>query len=622
MKHACRLGLLVIFNSVTLTSYSQHANNWYFAHRAGITFNTNPPSALADGVMDTNEGCSAISDTNGQLLFYTDGATVWNKLHQVMPNGTNLKGNWSATNSAIIIPKPGSDSIYYIFTTGAEEANNEGYFFSEVDISLQGGLGDVTAAKNILLYSPGTEKLTAVRHSNGLDVWVITRVFGTAAWKTFKIDCNGVNTTPVTSFSDNPASVLWKDANTGCLKASPDGTKIATANSSNDLWEILQFDASTGILSNNLYFNSNFPYGVEFSPNSKFVYISNIFAENEIVGGISQYDISIHDSAAIASSKVFLGKTDGFGGALQLGPDKKIYCSVGIRSYLGAINNPDVAGIACGFTNHQLDLAFGTRTYLGLPVSFPRAVINLDADYSYIIQSDCTTIDFTDNSATTSGNITAWQWDFGDGNTAALQNPTHTYSTPGSYIVKLMVQLTNGCISDTVSKTIDIAAKPEVAFTNTEACIGQQIQFTNQTILASGTITGYSWDFGDGSTSAIESPVHTYSREGDFTATLTAFTGNGCTATSTKTFHIAPVRAFAGNDTTVVTGQPVPLHASGGKFFQWPPPDFLNKDNVFNPVAILDQDQHYRVQVTTEEGCTDYDDITIHVIKGTDIYVP
>ncbi|HEX5651606.1 MAG TPA: hypothetical protein VFX58_00940, partial [Chitinophagaceae bacterium] len=242
--------LLAVFHCFLQGLRAQHANNWYFGKRAGITFNTNPPSALADGMIDTNEGCSAISDANGQLLFYTDGATVWNKLHQVMVNGTGLKGHFSSTNSAIIIPRPGSSTLYYIFTAGEISTNNEGYFYSEVDISLDGGLGAVTGTKNILLYAPSTEKLTAVRHSNGVDVWVITRVFESPAWKAFRIDCNGVNTTPVTSFSDHPSSALWRDANAGCLKASPDGTKIAAANPLNNLWEILQFDASTGILSN------------------------------------------------------------------------------------------------------------------------------------------------------------------------------------------------------------------------------------------------------------------------------------------------------------------------------------------------------------------------------------
>ncbi|HEX5653571.1 MAG TPA: PKD domain-containing protein, partial [Chitinophagaceae bacterium] len=231
-------------------------------------------------------------------------------------------------------------------------------------------------------------------------------------------------------------------------------------------------------------------------------------------------------------------------------------------------------------------------------------------------------IQFRDSSSSDFGNITNWSWNFGDGNVATVQNPSHSYAVPGTYNVKLVVQSSNGCLSDTLSKTVTVGAIPEVLFTNTAVCIGQPIQFTNQTVLADGTITGYSWDFGDGSNAAVENPVHTYNREGDFTVTLTAITGNGCTATTTKIFHIAPVRAFAGNDTTVAIGQPLQLQASGGLDYQWTPADFLSADNIFNPIATLDKDQIYRVRVTTEEGCVGEDEIRIQVVKGPAIYVP
>jgi len=71
--------------------------------------------------MDTNEGCSVLSDSNGALLFYTVGRTVWNKFHQVMKNGTGLPGHSSSTQSALIVPKPGSEYIYFIFTNDASE---------------------------------------------------------------------------------------------------------------------------------------------------------------------------------------------------------------------------------------------------------------------------------------------------------------------------------------------------------------------------------------------------------------------------------------------------------------------------------------------------------------------
>jgi hypothetical protein len=71
-----------------------HANNWYFGQNAGITFNSGTPTALLDGLLVTNEGCTSFSDENGGLIFYTDGINVWNRNHQAMPNGCRRKRLW------------------------------------------------------------------------------------------------------------------------------------------------------------------------------------------------------------------------------------------------------------------------------------------------------------------------------------------------------------------------------------------------------------------------------------------------------------------------------------------------------------------------------------------------
>ena len=69
-------------------SCAQQGNNWYFGAYAGLTFNTNPPTALTNGSLLSEEGCATMSDAQGNLLFYTDGQTVYNKNHLAMPNGT------------------------------------------------------------------------------------------------------------------------------------------------------------------------------------------------------------------------------------------------------------------------------------------------------------------------------------------------------------------------------------------------------------------------------------------------------------------------------------------------------------------------------------------------------
>ena len=118
MKHfiyTSFLALILSFTSASLSAQNESAF-WFFGQGAGLNFNTGYPVSTPDGELYTEEGCASISTKLGELLFYTDGVNVWNKNHQVMSNGTGLTGDASSTQSAIIIPKPNSASIYYIFT--------------------------------------------------------------------------------------------------------------------------------------------------------------------------------------------------------------------------------------------------------------------------------------------------------------------------------------------------------------------------------------------------------------------------------------------------------------------------------------------------------------------------
>ena len=135
-----RRSVFILLQFIPLLIFAQgQNNNWYFGLNAGITFNTNPPSALTNGQLNTFEGCAAISDNAGNLLFYTDGTTVYNKLHAIMTNGSALFGHLSSTQSAIIVPLPGSNTIYYIFTLDAF-AGTHGVCYSIVDMTLILGL--------------------------------------------------------------------------------------------------------------------------------------------------------------------------------------------------------------------------------------------------------------------------------------------------------------------------------------------------------------------------------------------------------------------------------------------------------------------------------------------------
>src|SRR5687768_13934197 len=106
-----------------LTGYQSQAqretDHWFFGKNVGLKFDGPNYTLLPNSKINTPEGCSTISDSLGNLLFYTDGIKVWNKQHQQMPDGFGLKGDPSSSQSALIIKKPGNNPIYYIFTVAA-----------------------------------------------------------------------------------------------------------------------------------------------------------------------------------------------------------------------------------------------------------------------------------------------------------------------------------------------------------------------------------------------------------------------------------------------------------------------------------------------------------------------
>jgi len=368
-------------------AYSQReAANWYFGENAGIQFAEDGTiTALDDGQLNTVEGCSSISDGDGNLLFYTDGSLVYNSEHNIMVNGTGLLGDLSSSQSAIVVPKPDDTNIYYIFTVGSNQSFT-GLKYSIVDITLDSGRGAITL-KNVNLLAQCAEKIAAVlKDCQTGAIWVITfsnlqGAFNNPAtadldtFHAFEITDAGVNTTAVTS-TFSPMNL--GDAR-GYLKLSPDGTKVALANVDDGLY-LFDFDVSTGTMSNNelipISGNNNQPYGAEFSPNSQILYVT---ASNDFFGGgdnnpnshqskLIQFDLTAAD---IGGSALVLDNRNAYRSALQLGPDGKIYRSMAETysrglPFLSVINNPNMLGTDANYQHNAVSLGTNNSTQ-GLP---------------------------------------------------------------------------------------------------------------------------------------------------------------------------------------------------------------------------------------------------------------
>lgn len=179
--------------------------------------------------------------------------------------------------------------------------------------------------------------------------------------------------------------------------------------------------------------------------------------------------------------------------------------------------------------------SFGCRDTITKPAYI--AIEPLVADFSSDVTQGCvgTPVTFTDLS--TSG-PNAWFWDFGDGGTSTGENPTHTYTTPGTYTVKLRAANSGSCM-DSVSKTayITISNSPTAAFTGTNLS-GCKTPHTVAFQNSSTNAVSWFWDFGDGNTSTQQSPAHTYTTTGSFDVSLTVTNADSCTNTLTLPAYV------------------------------------------------------------------------------------
>ena len=347
---------------------------WYFGSSGGLTWCTtqaNGDPIATNGSLITEEGCAVMSDPNCNLLFYTDGMSVWNTNHTPMPNsmsssiGGILGGDNSSTQSAFVVQKPGSLSEFYVFTVDANIGPG-GLKYSKIDMTLDGGLGDVVSTeKNVGLVTPCSEKINGTRHSNGTDYWVISHAWGTNEYLAYLIDSSGVTSTPVVSSVGVIFSSTIHTAR-GYLKVSQQGNKIAVANEGHDLYELFDFDASSGILSNPITLsNTQFSncYGVEFSHDGHYLYGSERWDTQ-----LWQWDISLGTATAIQNSIVQIATlSTSFGGALQIASDNKIYLARNFESSLGRINSPTLGATACNYVDVGVTLAPGAVSKEGLP---------------------------------------------------------------------------------------------------------------------------------------------------------------------------------------------------------------------------------------------------------------
>ncbi len=348
------------YAGVNITEYGvqdQRANVWYFGQNAGIDFNQLPPIPLDDSNMNAPEGCSAISDRNGNIIFYTDGQNVYNKNHVLIAD--DIGGDPGSSQSVVIVPVPGDETLYYIFTTMEVHGSNVYRMsYSLFDLKENNGDGDVVQRNN-QLFSRSTERITGTAN------WVIAHEYGNNTFRAYPITMQGIGQPVLTSIGSDHVTTSEINGR-GYMKLGND-FKLAVALSEPGVYnvvEVFDFDPTTGRLSNFRRLDTGETdgqvYGVEFSPAG-----NKLFAS--IQGTPSKLIEFAFDSLGIGYIKPPPIDAPGLIGALQTGPDGQIYIAFDNRNTLGTIQaNEDTTQVS--FVNFDgFALAGGTQSRLGLP---------------------------------------------------------------------------------------------------------------------------------------------------------------------------------------------------------------------------------------------------------------
>lgn len=344
-------------------------NNWHFGNFNQISFNTGTPVFTTNSAINTFESSAAVSDANGNLLFYTMGSRIWDRNGTEMPNANGLLGNGpfnggnpagSGRSNVHIVPHPGNEDQYFVFSADPIETPAGKVYYHLVDMSLHGGLGDVVPGmKNIeIVEAFGQEAYTVTRGNCGTYWFIGAMRTEPAAYYAFKIDANGVHHNPVVTFMPLPEVEVI-----GQTEINKKGIAVSV---SNDYIMTANFNKQSGTFSQfQLFPGGHSGQYLEFSPNNEHVYIVDY-------NKIRQYNLATYpDVAAVAATGFNLSPgTSPLAVTyedLKQGPDGNLYAvrlnfvNQFLESYaIDRVTNPDGAGIT-GFSQNMVTIPQNAR---------------------------------------------------------------------------------------------------------------------------------------------------------------------------------------------------------------------------------------------------------------------
>ena len=449
MKRTTSILLLILFCAVYCFGQKE-TNYWYFGYNAGLDFSKlqtikddsglwtdNMPKAIW-GPVNTGEGCFTLADANGNLMMSSDGVKVYNKNNKQMPNGSGLKGNSSATQSGIVIPMPGNNSKYYIVTTSALETNQkDGINYSIVDMTADGGLGDVIEKNIPLLNMPTDENIASVRKPNTDEYWVIHRQFNNSTRKltiyVWEVTALGFSEIPKQYSIDLDTG---DNAEPGYLKFSSDATRFVSPLYRTSYMLSGEFNPNTGEASGlkcRPVSITTHNYGVEFSYSGEQIFVGDPDARKG-------YHITWNN---LRNTSLFMTDLNCPLANIQIAADGRIYGIEFRYRNLYVIMEPE-KGASSEIRKFSNFLTSGV--WIGLP-SFASTwfSLNLDGNNVFCMNTEQEfTIEIKKSGK--ANNISYTIWNFGDDGENSIikdrnltpdnkQTHKYAYSRPGKYTI-------------------------------------------------------------------------------------------------------------------------------------------------------------------------------------------
>ena len=611
--------LIPLFLILANFSFPQENNIWVFGSQGSLDFNYTPPQILnpPPAVM-TKGNCSSVCDSMGKLLFYSDETTVYGADHTVFKNGIGIKGVAFTSQSELLLPSVSHYRRYFLFSIQYYyEVSDHGLYYSVIDE----GKKEVVS-KNNLISKDTFFYLTAIRHANEEDIWIISRKYPDTffVWLFSNDSLHLPKKYHITNKynSDNHLS------SHETIGASHDGrTLIITGGyptpievNGYNYVESFDFDKNKGEISNKKilleydgqsYYSPDYR-GFAFSANDSIIYLitSNI-RDNKLI----QID---RNSKSI---KYFDRSINSY--TIKTGPDGKVYLLNPHKKTVSVIHNPDKWGSSCNLQENVLlisnigipgNWAFPNNFFQLLRISF-ESDLNCNVEFNMVNKSDTdifkiftwyfpngdtavglhqyydfgksgryfvslkgqkeygytqwtsdtvtflrkpnanfyadTTIgcqwvgyQFYDSSFADTLNIDigeSWLWEFGDGTTDTIQNPSHIYTQTGEYTIKLVYS--NGFCSDTIEKdqAVEIIEAPRPGFQMSEInyCSPYTLQITDTSL---GKVQSWFYSFGDGSYDTLKSPAHLYANQGNYKIIQTLVGPTGCITKDSAFLHL------------------------------------------------------------------------------------